>query len=276
MFSRGRSLQSVRAQRRRRRNFKIKLAAAILLIILFFGGLVFLLHLKNIRIQKVYPEGNKFLSDEEVRASVRDHLSGSAFLLFPKDNIFFYPRSAIEKAFLSKYPEIKTINVSFRDFESITVKLVERQQKALWCQTLSQSELPPCYLIDENGLIFRPAGEYSLSTFIRFTGGVSGDPINVQMMPSDEFQTDLLFTDALRKENLSIISVSLKEGGVREGELSVGGKIIWNADQDLSVALENLKTLLSNPSFKGKDKNGTVAVQYIDIQNSNKIFYKVK
>ncbi len=282
-LSRGKGFQSVSVMKRRRRALKIRLILTFLSIILLFLGIVFLSRLSSIRIQKIYSSGNTILSDDDILSSTRELLSGNIYFLFPRNNILYFSRANIERELLLKYPEIEKAKVSFKNFQSISVIVKEREPKALWCaegdisldtEEGIQSE-ESCYLVDGNGLIFRKAGDYTASWFLKFEGGILGNPIGQSVMDKEEFKTSLLFTEALSKDNLSIKRILIKEGGVREGEFNVGGKIIWNADQNLLAIITNLKTLIKNPEFKGK-KDGVLSVEYIDIQNSNKIFYKAR
>lgn len=275
MFSQRKPFQSTVASKRRRKLFRIKIAIVIAFFIFLFGVIFFVTRLERTRILWVYPEGNTFVSDEEIRDVARGGIAGKILFLFPKNNIFYYPDSLIEERVLSLYPEIKTVKVSFRNFQSITVSVSEYSPKALWCLEAQMDEVS-CYLVNEEGYIFRKTGESSEGVFVRFFGGVAGDPMRQFILRKDEFKNILLFIDSLEKEEIKITSVSIKDGGVREGRLSPYGTIIWNTDQDLNEAFRNLTALVDNPEFKGKDKNGTLNVEYIDIQNSNKIFYKVK
>lgn len=280
-LSRGKGFHSASVARRRKRVLKIRIIIFFSIIVLVFISLIFISRSSYFRIQKIFLEGNSILLDEEIMIAAKEQISGNVYFLFPKNNIFYFSRADIEKKFLSKYPEIEKINVSFKDFQSISIVMKEREPKAFWCspsdfsfeaEAGAQSEL--CYLVDGDGLIFRKSND-SASWFVRFEGGVLDNPVGQSLIIKEEFKMILSFTEALSKDGLSIKRIVIKEGGVREGELALGGKIIWNRDQNLSAVFPNLKTLIENPDFKGK-KDGVLSVEYIDIQNNNKIFYKIR
>ena len=254
---------------------KIKLALLFIFLVLVGVGLVFGSRSNNIRIEQIYVEGNTFVFKDDVLKVVRGVLDGNVWFLFPRDNILYYPRKAIEKKILDEYPEIERVGVSFRDFKSIEILVFERKEKALWCESPDGGD-EKCYLLDGEGFIFKEAGGYFDSANIKFTGDILGSPIGSSVMSKDEFKKTIIFAGSLLKYGLALSEIFVRDDRVREGELTVSGKIIWNADQDLSLALLNLKSLVENENFKGKTKDGVVSVEYIDIQNSNKIFYKVR
>ncbi len=281
-LSRGKGFHSASAIRRRRRVLKIKIIIFFSIVVLVFVVSIFVSRSSYFRIQKIFLEGNSILLDEEIMRATREQINGSAYFLFPKNNILYFSRLNIEKKLLSKYPEIEKAEVSFKDFQSISIVVKEREPKALWCHLSDFSfedeegfQTGSCYLVDPNGLIFRKVSASAPSWFVRFESGVLDNPIGQSVISKDEFKMILFFVEALSKDDLFIKQIFIKEGGVREGELSLGGKIIWNADQNLSAVFPNLKTLIENPDFKGK-KDGVLSVEYIDIQNNNKIFYKAR
>lgn len=272
MFSRARGLESSVARRRRGRRLKIRLVVLSLFLILLLGGVFYAAYTPRLRIERIYVLGNTFLSSEEVMSLAGTSLSGKYLYLLPKNNIFLYPRKEIVQKLLSSYPEIKEVFVSMRDFRSINIALSERVGEFLWCSPGSEEKGEECYLIDNTGFIFRRAEEVS-SNSLRFYSALPGAPIGTTILPREEFDATISFVMKLREIGVPVVSVTLGEGGLREGGLSVGGKVIWNRTQDQINAIENLKLLLQNPDFKGKDKDGVLSIDYIDIQNTNKIFY---
>lgn len=261
---------------------KIRIIIFFSIALLVFVASVLISRSSYFRIQKIFLEGNSILLDEEIMSVAREQINGSAYFLFPRNNILYFSRLNIEKKLLSKYPEIEKADVSLKNLQSISIILKEREPKALWCSSSDfsfgaeeGSQTESCYLVDPDGLIFRKVGVSAPSWFLRFESGVLDNPIRQSIINKDEFKMILFFVEALSKDNLLIKRIVIKEGGVREGELSLGGKIIWNADQNLSDILPNLKTLIDNQDFKGK-KDGVLIVEYIDIQNNNKIFYKAR
>lgn len=275
MFSRSRVLQSERARRRRRRALRVRFIFLGTILLCLFGLIVYVFHIQAIRIERTYVLGNKLISEEEIRSLVRQDISGNYFHLFPKNNIAIFPRSVILKNLLSSYPELKKASVSIRDLQSITVTLTEREPSALFCSIGEGAE--SCYFADIEGFVFRQAEDYSNSSFIKFSGSTTpSQTLGSYIVPTPEFVSVMQFAKQLGDLNIHITRILVRGDRVREGTLSAGGVLIWNADQDLSSALENLKLLLADPNFKGVDKNGALSVEYMDLQNTNKIFYKTK
>ncbi len=281
MFSSRSGLRSSAGRRRQRQAIKIAIGFSVTLGALCVGGLLYVVQMPAIRIQHVVVSGTQSLTPEVVEFAAQAALRGTIAYVFPKDNIFYFSRKSVRAQLTAAFPEIKTVDVSFKDLQSITVSLEERVPVALWCTKplIDATPSEACFLIDREGFSFKKSddGSRSLPIFYR-EGEVDGsrDPLGGQVFEAVDFARALEFIGLLKEIGLFVVSVEMRQNDVREGTLSVGGKIIWHKDENVILALENLKTLLASADFKGKTKDGVIRVEYIDIQNSNKIFYKVR
>ncbi len=160
--------------RRRRRIILFRLAVVFFVPVFLIGAVSYVAHRPEITIERVYVEGESVLSEEEIRSAAREVLAGSYLYLFPKRNIFIYPRATLEKHLLAHFWRIKEVEVSLRDLRSITVTLTERASALLWCgDEVSVSESSGhCYFLDEEGLVFAKAPDLQATYFSVFMEGI--------------------------------------------------------------------------------------------------------
>jgi hypothetical protein len=266
MYSR-RGLVSNYSLKRKRERLKLRLLFFIVIFFLACVGIVALSYLPQIRINEIEVSGVKLISATDIEKEARGVLTGNHFLVFPKNNIFLYPKKDIEIR-ITDDQAIDSVEVSIKNLHSIRIEVMEREPAALWC-----GDAGNCYLVSTKGLIFEPAPSSTPATFVRFSGGINREPLGTPMLSVDDMRRTLSFIHTLAAEtDLHVESVTLKESSVYEGVLTIGTKIIWSGIQDLSGALLNLKLLLDSPEFKEDQKKKDI--EYIDIQNVNKVFYK--
>lgn len=272
------NIHSSRLAKRRRRFFFLKIFLTMLLFGGFVSGVAYVLRDERVNIARVYVEGNSAVPTEEILSLVRQKIEGSYFYLFPKRNILLYPRRGIEASVASAYPRLNAVKVSLRDLSSIVLKVEEKLPFALWCgaeYVLEDRGL--CYFTDERGFIFAKAPDFSGSSFKRYFTPLSGsEPIGQNLLPVEVFQTLQSFLATLDGEELAVSGVSLHSAGSAQAHLQGGGRILFNLNQDLPLALENLKLLFRSNSFAGQSKQVLASLDYIDLESPNKIFYKPK
>lgn len=274
MFSQRGNLKSLASRRRKKKLLVIRLVSFSLVLLFLTVGLLSILFLDSIRIKNINIGGTSLVSKEEVLNLVQKEISGRYLFVFPRNNIFIYPKNSIENKIISEYPEVHTVKVSFVDFKSIGVGVVERSPKYFWCSGENTSTTSVCYIASENGFIFKKVEDDFYPDFVTFYGDSQENPIRSFVLENNEFERISNFVERLSGENIKIEKIYIKNDGIREGVVESGAKIIWNNYQDLSLALENLLLLIESEEFEEKDEEGNLLVEYIDIQISNKIFYK--
>src|SRR3989344_5365605 len=85
-------------KRRRRRIFLNKIIISFLTLFALVGLLVYLSRIDKLNINSIEVEGNQIVDTEEIKVVVQKEIAGRYLWLFPKTNIFFYPKNVIRDA----------------------------------------------------------------------------------------------------------------------------------------------------------------------------------
>lgn len=279
MLGRRHNLKSARLRARRR---KIIIGQTALIFI-FLAGLWVLIFwssgLSSINIRTIEVSGTSFVSSNEVAADAKKSLVGRYFFTVPKTNIFFYPKSDIEKNIIEAFPAVQSVSVGFKNFHTIGIWLLERQAEALWCEPAEPAagSAGSCYLLDANGLIFAPFSAVGTTSpaFIKFySAAPKKNPIGQIYAAAEYFQSLLAFAKNLNTLGFAVSSFSEGSEGDFEAKLFKGVRLIISRDIDLDSVLNNFQTIVSDPPFIAS--GGLAKVDYIDLRFGDKVFYKKK
>lgn len=284
-------LRSSRLAKRRRKAIYWRIAAILFIIASFVGVASYLLQQPEVTIQAVEITGNEIVSAKDLETLVSDELQGDYLFLFPRSNIFIFPKENIELQILAVYKRIEKVAISREGFTKITIQISERHPFALWCgegggdlreaagtstdallQTLVQLE--QCYFLDGVGYIFTEAPRFTGNLYFIYRGRlVSNEPVGTQFLTEAEFGALRLFLNTIR--DLDLVPVSIHKTLENELELKLegGAKVIFSADQNLAVVLDNLESALDADTFIDRSLSG---VDYIDLRFGNKVYYRFK
>lgn len=248
----------------------------VLILVIFAIALFFLswfLSRPFVVINEITVSGNSLIASKDILATVKNIISDSYLGLFTKSNIFLYPEKNIEKTLAASFPAIKSIHSNLENWYTLNLSVEERVPSALWCQSVASTD---CFYLDSDGLIFSPAPVFSDNIFLKFTGGqitASSSPIvGKNFLPPDEFRRIAFFLESLLP--LGLVATSLQiDGDDYQIQLKAGGRLIIKTTGDLSVILENLRTILRSNNLTQALARGGV-IDYIDLRYGNKVFYK--
>jgi hypothetical protein len=288
--------------RRKRRNWLLlRLGIILFFILAIFFGLVFLSRMQKFRITTVELSGEVLVVPDEVVFESGNFLSGYYIGLFPRNNFLIFPQSALQKFLKEKFKRIDTIQTKLSGFKKLEIIITERKQQALWCTSpagsvspgsspsdiSSAGSAPPdsassgslsekCYFLDDNGLIFSEAPNFSGDAYFKYYGGVNGDsPIGqTYLSTSTVFQEVSSFVQSVRQTVVTPVSVLVGNDGQFTMFLSSGGKIYFNQPDSLSKTADDLKVLLQTLSVSSSTSISNI--NYIDLRFGNKLFYKLK
>lgn len=258
--------------RTRRRNRRLVLA----LIVGFCGiisvaGLAGLSYLPQISIQHIEIQGISTIPEEDVRGSIERVLDETYAFIFPKRNIFLYPKRELERQLLSSYPKLLSADLSLKEFNSILLQAEERSPLALWCGK-SRGEKEPCYFLDKDGFIYAPAPEFSGTVFVRYFGSAPEEPLGAQFGTGDSFRSlSALVSELGSRGEPSDVEVT-EEGDAQVYFLEGFSLLLALEDKPESI-LERLALVLESDPLKGTDL-GTLA--YIDLRFGDRVVYKFK
>ncbi len=272
--------------KKRRRQKRIKYGIFFLIFLVFVGLLSYLSHLSKIRINEVSLSGGLLVTEKEIKEETLEYMSGSYFFMFPKDNSFIYPQNGLKKHLAEKFKRIETIEVSLEGLNKVVVEISERKPVAIWCReggvsvsttTTENISKEKCYFIDLFSTIFAEAPNFSGDAYFKYYGLVEKEnPIGEKFIASStEFTEINTFIESVKK--LKVKPLYLKGTGGDEYSLVLfgGGEIYFDVKKSLSLAYDNLQTLLKSPELSTSN-TGYLPVEYIDLRYGNKLFYKLK
>ncbi len=241
--------------------------------------IVELSRMQSVSITRVDISGNSVIKAPDVSALVERDLSGNFLKIFPRKNIFIYPRKQIEKDILETFPRVDSVSVSLGDNRALVVDLTLRKPVSLWCASAS-STLPDilsesCYFFDKSGFIFAPAPNFEGPVFVKYYGILSGDPIKQVFLGGETVLKLGSFLDGLNNSlKLTATEVYIKDD-YKEYDvfLSNGIGLYISGDIPFEDSLNNLSLFLNSSSTK---QMGIGKFNYIDLRYGNKIYYKLK
>lgn len=279
MQVRSHTLKSARLKERRRKVFIGRIVVTVFCVSVLWGLVFWLSNLPTVTISDIVVSGNISVQSQDIVAEAQKSLTGRYFFTVPKASIFFYPKGAILKDVNDLFPRIASAEIGWKNFHTIEIKVSERVPAALWCETPAPESTmgAGCFYLDSTAFIFAPE-TISSSTpeaFIKFYGPLSSStPIGQTYHSADYLKNHMNFANNLSLAGFSVISFTERINGVSETMLSGGQRLIFADDTDLSIALGNFESLVSNPAFKSA---GTFAkLDYIDLRFGNKLFYRLK
>lgn len=246
--------------------------AVLILVIVFF-------RLQRFRISTVTLSGGVLVKEEDISSTTKDFINGNYFWLFPRNSYFLYPHDKLEILLKERFQRIDTISVNSENFQTINVKVTERNLNALWCDAppeIVSSE--KCYFMDNFGTIFAEAPNFSGDAYFKYYGliATTSAPIGSQYIAStSKFREIGEFI--VRAQKLSLHPVYLLatdlEGQFTMG-LAGGGVIYIDTKEPISKIADNLEALLR--SISTTTMYSAQNIDYIDLRFGNKLFYKLK
>ncbi len=269
-----RDLDTKKRIKRRQQRTLLKVGLSLFILVGVCTLLYSVPRFPQLTIEQVSVHGNEVVSTATIERTVEDKLSGFYVHFFPRRTAFLYPKEALTEALQTLDPHIESASVSLSNFHTLEVEVLERKPFALYCGSEVVATSSTCYFLDEDGYIFSDAPQFSDAPFISFYGTTTAPIITSHLLRKDEFKAVSYTVQELAKLHYEVIRIALKEEGLVEMTLKIGAKILFAQDSDYGKALNNLKALVSSDSFKEKNAEGMVQVDYIDLRFGNKVFYK--
>ena len=270
---------------KKRRNKRILQCSVVGVFVISVISLAsYISHRPDIRISKVELSGGVLVTEVDIASETLSFVSGSYLWLFPKNNVFWYPRKALSEHLKVLFKRIDTINIHLKDFYTLSVDIKERKPVAIWCDTLPNVEpnkepatnRPKCYFVDQNGAIFSEAPNFSGDAYFKYYGLVATDtPIGSYYISSTtKFGEISNFVEDIRRLSLQPLYIVGKNEGEFILTLSSGGQIYFDTKESLTKTGMNLESLLRTPDFA--TTTGNSSIDYVDLRYGNKLFYKLR
>lgn len=267
-------LPESRLARRKRRRRKAVFIFSFAGLLVLSGALVWLSHVEFLRISDVQVSGNQTLASSSVVSFVEERLQGTYGGVFPKNNILLYPQDTIAAELAARYPVLKNVEVAAQDFHTIRVSLVEREPKALWCGVVPASP-EPCFFIDDEGLIYAQAPQFSEPVYARYFGVLMGSGLPKRYLSQTQFRGLFALVDALaqKESTLHIAHIAVDaEGDVRVA-FEKDFTLIFSLQDEGGDIFERYTLARGSEPFAGRDFS---EFEYLDLRFGDKLYYKVR
>lgn len=262
----------IKARRRRRRI--IAISSAVFLVVLLFGGFAWLSQASFLRISTVQIFGAQTIASSTIAGDVRSQLEGDYLYVFPKNNILFYPKARIASSLLTALPTLASASVGADNFKTISVTVVERQPKALWCGELA-SNPAPCFLLDQNGLAYAASLNFSGDAYTKYYGALTGSTTPKQYVTPVEFHSLSALVDTIvaSQQSESLTSVWVDENKDVHMTFASGFALLFTLDADGGDVYQRFTLALQSDPFK---QHPLSDFEYLDLRFGDKLYYKLK
>lgn len=288
-------------KKKRQKVLRKKMIFYAFIVLLVFTGLAFLSRWQkmNIDVNNIQIEGNKVIDSEMIDGVVKDNVEGNYIWVFPKTNVFLFPKDKIARELAFKYKRLKNISINIQNLNTLNISLDERTGKYTFCGATVdlQIDLPvknmatkqKCYFIDSDGYIFDEAPYFSGDVYLKFYGTTAmngdltaqgGDPLGSYFY-EPIFNKLILFKESTEKFGIKPVAFSVEDSGDIKMFLSsstsdLGPEIIFKSDANFEKVSENLQSVLTTEPLQSDFKNKYSSLLYIDLRFGNKVYYKFK
>jgi len=238
--------------------------AALALLLVFLVGLT---HLPFLQVRDVQVSGTTTLASTTVAAYIHEAITGYYLFVVPKRNIFIYPKRAIADGLLAKFPELRAADVHAGNFHTIEAEVVEREPKALWCESQQ------CFLMDQSGVVYGYAeGD---DGFVSYHGRTEGTGLPRQYLTPDEFESLFSLVDAVsqRVPETPVVGVSVDAELDAEATLLNGFVLKFALGDAGGDVFERFQLALTSGPFA---ENNLSNFEYLDLRFGDKLYYKLK
>jgi len=280
-------------KKRRRKVLRNRVIFFSVLFVVLFVGLIFFSRWEKVNISSVEISGNKIVDTSLIKNVIDKKLEEKYLWVFPKSNIFLFPRSDLKYELTNKFKRLKTVTLDVTDLKTLKVTVTELEGRYTWCgeSIVKMNENvgdfynllnDTCYFIDSAGYIFDNAPYFSGSVYLKFFGKIKDmedTPIGRYFAP-DHFDNLIFFRDAIVDMGLKPYAFNLTDDGDIElylqsnGNVANAPKIIFKSSSDIVKLVENLQSTVSTEPLKTELKEKYNTLRYIDLRFGNKIYYK--
>lgn len=268
-------------QKRRKRLLVIVGIIFAILIVLFLLSLWFV-NTSWLRIMNVTVSGQNVIPEASIQAVVTDDIAGRYAGLFSKANIFFYPKHKIETDLRVLYPTLGNADVHAVDFHTVAISVNERTPYALWCANDAAAasngtdlSAGGCVLLDESGLAYAHAPEYSGHVYETYIGALADGPLPKQFLTPASFHSLSALVDTFSKKiaTNTITTVTIDEHKDVHLATAEGYSILFALDDDSGDVFQHFSLILGAAPFTTHKLSD---FQYVDLRFGDKVYYKLK
>jgi cell division septal protein FtsQ len=268
-----RRASSVRRDRRKRPGFRFGIVSFLWTAFFAVSGYAFLFS-DFTPIRTVIVSGVDEIPSDRIESSVRGHLSGKRFGIFPGDAFFLLSTSRLGEKLLFDFPKLGTVSVTRHFPDAVRVDVTERDRIFLWCVGNSDDR---CLLVGDDETA-RPADQALLSEngpFVVRVNDESGREIGIgdPVLSRQALDATLGIERMLRPGDMVRIGSTFFSPSRVSGEIRAvteeGWDLLVNLDIDPAKTVASLRLVLEKEI--PAEKRPTL--RYVDLRSENRVFY---
>jgi hypothetical protein len=273
------AIRSKKAQRERDQRIRRWLMWGSVTLLAFFIGIVTALHQPFLRIGEIHIEGNDTVFAEDITAKLHETLDKKKLLIFPRDTIFFYPRSLLKEQLVDHFTRIQDVRMRVRSFDVLDIAITEHEPEYLWCNG------DQCYFMDATSYVFARAPYFSDYVYIKFEGShfdIADAPLREYVLRSEDLSSVFGLYDELARREIFVNKVAVQGfndyrfsldtiEGMRVGSQS---HIRINLDMSIEQVLDNLRLTFEQENFRTKLIDQPENLHYIDLRFEDKVLFR--
>ncbi|MFZ2970124.1 MAG: FtsQ-type POTRA domain-containing protein [Minisyncoccia bacterium] len=201
-------------------NISILLSFFVLLFSYFF------LFSDILLISEIRVEGNRNISQDDIKNIANIELSKKLMGIIPENNYIFNQDDKIKSALFNKFSEIKSIDIKKGNNKTLLINITEKESNIIWCRS------DDCYYIDGNATAFSNANEQLLT---------DEKPLKIieQLTIEEELADDISVSEL---KNNDIMAAS-------EIEANDSDKAVVNEKENIALAPIRIGDKLSDEDF---------------------------
>jgi cell division septal protein FtsQ len=280
---------------RRAFNNKLHIAKDIavkLSIVLLFGGVIYAIFFTPIlAVKDIAVEGNKVVNSDDIRGVIVSVTEQKIFRIF-NNNILLISPADMENAIMDRFANIESVKVEKKFPQAVKVAIKEKPADIAWCNKIKvekvkveknvsgedilASEIPQCYLSDEEGVIYEKIGDNVAAESIKV---FRDESIEIGDKISDESLKNFIrkiFYNFNSKTGLDLSYLYILPSASRELHLVTGGgwKIYFDLNRGADEQISDLSAFIKDELKKNNNKS--MDYDYIDLRVVDRIIVKQK
>lgn len=261
---------------------------------LLIGGVIGFLRRKEFQISDIAVSGTRAIDPNQIHDIAQKFISGNYALVIPKTNALIFSKSSMEKYLLDQFPGLRDTVVTFSERNHLLISVTEKRPAYLWCNET-------CWFVDQEGIIYDEAPEFSDGVFVKFKGRASDVPLNDadprrgRFASTTDFTSIRILVETLQRIGVSVLGISYLDVGIiadaqptGPGDVAIRTDLIKNISVNSDavilttqqVAMESLvqsiNVLMGQDKFSEMVKTQGANLEYIDLRFEGKIYYKFK
>ncbi|OGG73382.1 hypothetical protein A3A38_03015 [Candidatus Kaiserbacteria bacterium RIFCSPLOWO2_01_FULL_53_17] len=242
-------------------------------LLVFLGGATYLIRAPFLRVAEVRVAGAHAISASAIEAVVRDELSGSEWLVLPRNNLLFVSASRIRERVAREFGGIAETKVDREFPKRLDITVSERDLWGVACDEPPRDGASGhCFYLDRNGTTYEEvSGVSGWLLPVIYLGRVvpeGAGAVSPELVSFFDRSRDSL--GGIHEQLLSMAVATATPGDVRL-RVAKGWDLLVSSDREPAEWVYVLKTILD-------DEIGARAgrLDYIDLRFGNKAFYKYR